>query len=97
MASASSANAGSNALSGKSDAGPDVLPRALERKEVREEGRRGVVGREREVERVRDARGTWHSSGVGVMVLLLCCPTVAQEIRVGDTNRLVVVSKKKKK
>lgn len=56
MASDSSANAGSNALSGKA-ASPWTLSRADSRKEDREEGRSGVVGRDVrvwEVERFRD-------------------------------------------
>lgn len=55
MASDSSANAGSNALSGKC-ASPKTLPRADSRKDDRDDGRNGVVGREvrvREVDRFR--------------------------------------------
>ena len=52
-ASASSAKAGSNVLSGNAPASPCVLFRADSRKEERDDGRRGVVGREREVERAR--------------------------------------------
>jgi hypothetical protein len=51
MASENSANAGSKVLSGKDSA--CTLLRAESRKEERDEGRRGVVGREREVERAR--------------------------------------------
>ena len=53
IASASSPNAGSNVFSGN-EAPPATLSLAESRKEEREEGRRGVVGRdvrEREVDR----------------------------------------------
>jgi len=55
MASESSANAGSKVASGKG-ASPVTLSRADSRKEERDDGRSGVVGREwrvREVERAR--------------------------------------------
>ena len=54
MASDSSAKPGSKALRGKEAVSPCTLDRAESRKDDREEGRRGVVGREREVERCRD-------------------------------------------
>lgn len=53
MASESSAKAGSNALSGKDALSPWTLDRADSRNEEREEGRRGVVGLLRDVERGR--------------------------------------------
>lgn len=63
MASASSAKAGSKALSGKEALGPWMDLRADSRREEREEGRRGVVGRlgvrGREVERWW--AGVWES------------------------------------
>jgi hypothetical protein len=55
MASESSANAGSNVLSGNG-ASPETLSRAESRKDDRDEGRSGVVGREvrvRDVDRAR--------------------------------------------
>lgn len=52
-ASESSAKAGSNVFSGNEAASPCTLLRAESRNEERDEGRRGVVGREREVERWR--------------------------------------------
>ena len=51
-ASESSAKAGSKAFSGKGS-WPSTLRWADSRKDEREEGRRGVVGRERELERAR--------------------------------------------
>jgi len=55
MASDSSANAGSNALRGNC-ASPETLPLADSRKEDREEGRSGVVGRDVRVREVDLAR-----------------------------------------
>jgi formylglycine-generating enzyme required for sulfatase activity len=52
-ASDNSAKAGSKVLSGKEAASPCTLLRAESRNEERDEGRRGVVGREREVDRAR--------------------------------------------
>lgn len=61
IASDSSAKAGSKALRGK-DASVPPAPRAESRNEDREEGRRGVVGREvrdLEFERLSPDRGVW--------------------------------------
>ena len=69
MASASSAKAGSNAFKGKEALGPWMDSRADSRREEREEGRRGVVGRlgvrGREVERWW--AGVWESGMIGVV------------------------------
>jgi formylglycine-generating enzyme required for sulfatase activity len=52
-ASDNSAKAGSNVLSGNEAESPCTLLRAESRNEERDDGRRGVVGREREVDRAR--------------------------------------------
>lgn len=66
-ASASSAKAGSKALSGNGSPPPFVLRCADSRKDDRDEGRSGVVGREREVE-----RGLRASSGLGPDIVSGC-------------------------
>jgi hypothetical protein len=65
MASESSANAGSNAFSGNG-ASFSPAPRAESRKDDRDEGRRGVVGRDvrdRELERLLASSGVLDISG----------------------------------
>jgi hypothetical protein len=62
-ASESSAKAGSNVLSGNEARSPCTLLRAESRNEERDEGRRGVVGREREVERAR----RWELSSCAIL------------------------------
>jgi len=66
-ASASSAKAGSKALSGNGSPPPLMLRCADSRKDERDEGRSGVVGREREVE-----RGLRASSGLGPDIVVGC-------------------------
>jgi hypothetical protein len=68
-ASDSSANAGSNVLRGKDAASPWVLLRADSRKDDLDEGRSGVVGREREVDRAR----RWEPSSWAMFVAGWVC------------------------
>lgn len=86
-ASDSSANAGSKVLSGNEAESPCTLLRAESRNEDREDGRSGVVGREREVERGRRCElcGCWSSGAISmrnwtlrsrrllVVVVVWCC------------------------
>jgi hypothetical protein len=66
MASDSSAKAGSNVLSGNEAESPCTLLRAESRNDERDDGRRGVVGRDREVDRVRrcELGGCGSSEGI---------------------------------
>lgn len=73
MASESSANAGSKALSGN-EASPCTLPRADSRNEDRDDGRSGVVGRGvrgRDVERWRCWLALRRSSRVAIFLMVL--------------------------
>lgn len=72
-ASESSANAGSKTFNGKGSL-PSTLRWADSRKEEREEGRRGVVGRDRDVERGRRTL-SWPSFadiGAGLKPIVVC-------------------------